>query len=1219
MTGSDVCLNGTTTGILGATCTETFSFTCVCAQVDCQLGHQQYPSSCPADNGCIQADVATDYGRSLSFTVRPDSFKPVNPGGTALTPMAVYTSRFAAAGSDSDINVFSVVAQEAADVYVTELRLADDVTDGPWLPLTTAFPTLLASSTSNFGKSNVASVLTSRGGGAHTATMFVGDVGVASNNGTVFWMNVGIGDAIGGGCCSFDTGSSGTISAPAEAGIVGFGTRVLFRWRTLAIVASATARCSGSAEVFVYTCGSTASDGIEKLTTCLASMVSDGPVGRHCDPGSMLATNMELFGESWDATHVLNGAYWVPVGASTDAFTEITPMLSVADPSVKSVQLPSGVSTILRAIDSHIVPHVLVHYEGAAFVVTGSGVVAWDVFAGAPGLPGDCGGRVTTTGFELFMECESGEYYSFSTRLTPYVGSASRVVRPTSASKPLEFLGLLRHFANDYSPVVAVNTDTKAIELWGTSFPEPTPSPTIQPTPAPSLQPTTAPTAAPSPAPPTFSPTPTPPTPAPPPTTPAPTESPSPEPTPAPVLVTTTAIDGTPAPTNLPTATFLVATTAPPAPLPGATSAMDSSTAMDSSNGESSDSSRATLDPSSIGLMVVGVALAVCCMVAAVRTGMQKRSAHPVRVSLAELGSGRGAGGSDNATLLIALEDLQAGGPYASDVEAQEEAAKVAATFDIDLGENGASLMVRTLAVLDTGKNVERASASLAAACTSGSGSKATIELLHTSLELVSVIDSMLKPLSKLVTSRLAAALEKDGGVDDSAFGSELDQLLKLVSRVNEHVHAVARAGETWKAVTGGSSSSVRVYRLVVRSLKGGTLADTLATATAATYETLDELTLLLALDAPRRAADHRSAMVNARAKWLSQYASEDPTFAGFLAGKKDEVSAKCIGELSSMNSVVSQLSSTTSLDATTVSGEDAALGLTEDADKVEATTSERLSDVVVPEIPYSSFTFDFDSNLGSGGFATVHLGELKETGRRLAVKRVHTPDDASRRQLRREAATLVSFLDCVFIVDVVGISTKKNHSYLLMELMSESLRSFSQSLVAKKDTGTLVNLLQDVAEGMSVLHSRNVLHHDLKCDNVLVDASGAYGRPVAKLTDFGLARGQATATRTRGVQGTPGFLPPEYHASGRYTVACDVYAFGSTVFEAFSGTPPWGALSIEDAVKKISAGDMPDLAKTIPDEAAWLRQLTTKCWSLDPNKRPHFSLVAMTFITKMA
>ena len=236
MTGSDVCLNGTTTGILGATCTETFSFTCVCAQVDCQLGRQQYASSCPADNGCIQADVATDYGRSPSYTVRPDSFKPVNPGGTALTPMAVYTSRFAAAGSDSDINVFSVVAQEAADVYVTELRLADDVTDGPWLPLTTAFPTLLASSTSNFGKSNVASVLTSRGGGAHTATMFVGDVGVASNNGTVFWMNVGIGDAIGGGCCSFDTGSSGTISAPAEAGIVGFGTRVLFRWRTLAML-----------------------------------------------------------------------------------------------------------------------------------------------------------------------------------------------------------------------------------------------------------------------------------------------------------------------------------------------------------------------------------------------------------------------------------------------------------------------------------------------------------------------------------------------------------------------------------------------------------------------------------------------------------------------------------------------------------------------------------------------------------------------------------------------------------------------------------------------------------------------------------------------------------------------------------------------------------------------------------------------------------------------
>jgi mitogen-activated protein kinase kinase kinase 11 len=95
---------------------------------------------------------------------------------------------------------------------------------------------------------------------------------------------------------------------------------------------------------------------------------------------------------------------------------------------------------------------------------------------------------------------------------------------------------------------------------------------------------------------------------------------------------------------------------------------------------------------------------------------------------------------------------------------------------------------------------------------------------------------------------------------------------------------------------------------------------------------------------------------------------------------------------------------------------------------------------------------------------------------------------------------------------------------------------------------GAVLRRARDVAAGLAHLHSQNICHGDLKCENVLLrsDASDPE-RVTAKVADFGLSRalavGQSHLSTRR--YGTVTHMPPELLSSGKLTVAADVYSFG--------------------------------------------------------------------------
>lgn len=108
-----------------------------------------------------------------------------------------------------------------------------------------------------------------------------------------------------------------------------------------------------------------------------------------------------------------------------------------------------------------------------------------------------------------------------------------------------------------------------------------------------------------------------------------------------------------------------------------------------------------------------------------------------------------------------------------------------------------------------------------------------------------------------------------------------------------------------------------------------------------------------------------------------------------------------------------------------------------------------------------------------------------------------------------------------------------------------------------------------DIAESMEVLHSRRIIHRDLKSGNLLVSRV-AQGREIVKLADFGLARNYLkNSTMTVGI-GTWQYSSPEFFKNKKLTTKSDVYSFGVVLWELCTRKQPYYGRSFQEVCKTI-------------------------------------------------
>ncbi|PNW69598.1 hypothetical protein CHLRE_42g760447v5 [Chlamydomonas reinhardtii] len=165
-------------------------------------------------------------------------------------------------------------------------------------------------------------------------------------------------------------------------------------------------------------------------------------------------------------------------------------------------------------------------------------------------------------------------------------------------------------------------------------------------------------------------------------------------------------------------------------------------------------------------------------------------------------------------------------------------------------------------------------------------------------------------------------------------------------------------------------------------------------------------------------------------------------------------------------------------------------------------------------------------------------------------------------------------------------------------------------------DHGAVLDLAMDVARAMSYLHSKNIVHSDLKSRNVLLKSlsgpPGSHGRCcplVAKVSDFGLAfKMEGEETHVSGMyQGTLAWSAPELLMEGRVSKAADVYSFGVLLWEMYTCGEAFKGIPRPLLAGKVVEGLRPDFPPETPPE---YMRLAAACWGHDPAQRPSFDQV---------
>ena len=151
-----------------------------------------------------------------------------------------------------------------------------------------------------------------------------------------------------------------------------------------------------------------------------------------------------------------------------------------------------------------------------------------------------------------------------------------------------------------------------------------------------------------------------------------------------------------------------------------------------------------------------------------------------------------------------------------------------------------------------------------------------------------------------------------------------------------------------------------------------------------------------------------------------------------------------------------------------------------------------------------------------------------------------------------------------------------------------------------------LVAALQ-IAQALAFLHSRQVVHRDVKPQNVILmsmDPDDLIAERVeAKLCDFGISRTYHDRIQMTKAIGTPHYMAPELKTSGfgeNYDYSVDVYAFGIMLNQLLSRRMPFEAWDTMEVLKNID--ERPEIPAAAPEP---LKQLVRKCWGTQPEDRP--------------
>ncbi|KAI9116313.1 hypothetical protein K1719_012480 [Acacia pycnantha] len=255
---------------------------------------------------------------------------------------------------------------------------------------------------------------------------------------------------------------------------------------------------------------------------------------------------------------------------------------------------------------------------------------------------------------------------------------------------------------------------------------------------------------------------------------------------------------------------------------------------------------------------------------------------------------------------------------------------------------------------------------------------------------------------------------------------------------------------------------------------------------------------------------------------------------------------------------------------------------------------------------------------LGSGTFGTVYHGKWRGTD--VAIKRIKkicfsgrsSEQERLTLEFWREADILskLHHPNVLAFYGVVQDGPGGTMATVTEYMVDGSLRHVLLRKDRYLDRRKRLIIAMDAAFGMEYLHSKNIVHFDLKCDNLLVNLKDPV-RPICKVGDFGLSKIKRNTLVSGGVRGTLPWMAPELlnGSSNKVSEKVDVFSFGIVLWEILTGEEPYANMHYGAIIGGIVNNT---LRPTIPNscDAEW-RTLMEQCWAPNPAARPSFTEIA--------
>ncbi|KAI5284715.1 ATP binding, partial [Ascosphaera atra] len=208
---------------------------------------------------------------------------------------------------------------------------------------------------------------------------------------------------------------------------------------------------------------------------------------------------------------------------------------------------------------------------------------------------------------------------------------------------------------------------------------------------------------------------------------------------------------------------------------------------------------------------------------------------------------------------------------------------------------------------------------------------------------------------------------------------------------------------------------------------------------------------------------------------------------------------------------------------------------------------------------------------IGEGSFGSVFIALHSITGELLAVKQVELPSVAKGTEFDKRKNTMVSALKHEIellqglhhenIVQYLGTSADDDYLNIFLEyvpggsiaVMLKQYNTFQEPLIQ--------TFVRQILAGLSYLHSKNIIHRDIKGANILVDNKGA-----VKISDFGISKKVNPTSMLEGdhrhqrtsLQGSVFWMAPEVVRQTAHTTKADIWSLGCLVVEMFIGAHPF-------------------------------------------------------------